>query len=149
MPNPPPNAYSPTSESGTQSPHKISLKSNGQISLRPTTLPVVSINAKKQSIGNKSLTTNKQINELRHISSIEFIDDESEVRQEMDDLKGKIDYCWSHMSDQLEVLQKCLAKEQLEQEDNAMIALAELKKVRDILKGTLKFSPNYSKNSVN
>ena len=90
MPNPPPNAYSPTSESGIQSSHKISPKSNGQIPVRPTTLPVTSINAKKQSISTKSLTTNKQFNELRHISSIEFIDDESEVRQEMNDLKGKI-----------------------------------------------------------
>lgn len=139
MPNPP--IHSLTTESMSVLPKKTSPKSNGP-AVRPTTLPVTSLNAKKLSNNSpKVSTTNKQINELRHISSIEFSDEDSEVRQEMNDLKFKMNYCWSHMTDQLEVLQKCLAKEQLEQEDDAMVALAELKKVRDILKGTLKFSP--------
>lgn len=129
---------------------KISPKSNGQLAQRPTTLGVQSMDGKmsisggspqkKTSIGGKPVA-----NELTHISSIDFppADEEWEqLREQNTELKLKIDYCWTHMSDQLEVLQRLFTTEQLTQEDNAMVALAELKKCRDVLKGTLKFTPN-------
>ncbi|RWS01123.1 TBC1 domain family member 5-like protein, partial [Dinothrombium tinctorium] len=53
--------------------------------------------------------------------------------------ENKINYCWTLINDQIRVLQKCLSEEEnLKNEDAIFIALAELKKVRDILKGTLK-----------
>ena len=52
----------------------------------------------------------------------------------------KLDYCWKHMTSQIETLQKCLANQALRSEDEIFVALAELKKVRDILKGSLKIN---------
>jgi len=54
-------------------------------------------------------------------------------------LRHTIDYCCQHMSVQLEALQRALAGERLTNEDQAMVAVAELKRCRDLLKGTLRF----------
>ncbi|KAI1287300.1 TBC1 domain family member 5 [Halotydeus destructor] len=54
---------------------------------------------------------------------------------------SKIDYCWKHLTSQIETLQRCLSVESgLKNEDQLFVALAELKKVRDILKGSLKMT---------
>lgn len=53
----------------------------------------------------------------------------------------KLEYCWKHLTSQIDVLQKCLARESnLKSEDEIFVALAELKKVRDVLKGSLRLA---------
>ena len=128
---------------------KTSLKSNGTAAQRPNSLSVRSsmdtISRNPSTSPAKKLSVNKKVNnELTHISSIDFPADEEldQLREEYNELKDKIEYCWTHMSDHLEILQRLLAKEPLSHDDEAMVALAELKKCRDILKGTLKFSAN-------
>lgn len=55
------------------------------------------------------------------------------------DLHSIVDYCWRLLSEQIDSLQKCLPREKsLNSEDEIFIALAQLKKVRDVLKGSLK-----------
>ena len=135
---PPPPASTPTKSSLT--------KGNGQSAQRPTSLSVSEASRKISAVNSspKKTSINNKVNELTHISAIDFPADEDAddvLRKENNELKLKIDYCWSHMSDQLDVLQKILAKEPMAHDDEAMVALAELKKCRDILKGTLKFSP--------
>lgn len=56
-----------------------------------------------------------------------------------DDLRSIVDYSWRLLSEQIESMQKCLSKEKnLHFEDDIFIALAQIKKVRDVLKGSLK-----------
>lgn len=56
-----------------------------------------------------------------------------------DDLHSIVDYCWRLLSDQIDSLQRCLPKEKsLDSEDEIFVALAQLKKVRDVLKGSLR-----------
>lgn len=56
-----------------------------------------------------------------------------------DDLHSIVDYCWRLLSEQIDSLQRCLPKEKsLHSEDEIFVALAQLKKVRDVLKGSLK-----------
>lgn len=56
-----------------------------------------------------------------------------------DDLHGIVDYCWRLLSEQIDSLQRCLPKEKsLHSEDEIFVALAQLKKVRDVLKGSLR-----------
>lgn len=56
-----------------------------------------------------------------------------------DDLHSIVDYCWRLLSEQIDSLQKCLPKEKsLHSEDEIFVALAQLKKVRDVLKGSLR-----------
>ena len=56
-----------------------------------------------------------------------------------DDLHSIVDYCWRLLSEQIDSLQRCLPKEKsLNSEDEIFVALAQLKKVRDVLKGSLK-----------
>lgn len=140
---PPPPA---SNSSNTKS--SLSTKGNGQSAQRPTSLSVSGANSSRKTSAvvspPKKTSISNKVNELTHISAIDFPTDEDSddlIRQENNELKLKIDYCCSHMSDQLEVLQKLLAKEPTAHEDQAMVALAELKKCRDILKGTLRFSP--------
>jgi hypothetical protein len=52
----------------------------------------------------------------------------------------RLEYCWKHLTCQVDIIQKCLSQEEgLKNEDQLYVALAELKKVRDVLKGSLKF----------
>lgn len=56
-----------------------------------------------------------------------------------DDLHTIVDYCWRLLSEQIDSLQRCLPKEKsLHSEDEIFVALAQLKKVRDVLKGSLR-----------
>lgn len=56
-----------------------------------------------------------------------------------DDLHSIVDYCWRLLSEQIDSLQRCLPKEKsLHSEDEIFVALAQLKKVRDVLKGSLR-----------
>lgn len=56
-----------------------------------------------------------------------------------DDLHSIVDYCWRLLSEQIDSLQRCLPKEKsLSSEDEIFVALAQLKKVRDVLKGSLR-----------
>lgn len=56
-----------------------------------------------------------------------------------DDLHSIVDYCWRLLSEQIDSLQRCLPNEKsLNSEDEIFVALAQLKKVRDVLKGSLK-----------
>lgn len=56
-----------------------------------------------------------------------------------DDLPSIVDYCWRLLSEQIDSLQRCLPKEKsLHSEDEIFVALAQLKKVRDVLKGSLR-----------
>lgn len=56
-----------------------------------------------------------------------------------DDLHSVVDYCWRLLSEQIDSLQRCLPNEKsLNSEDEIYVALAQLKKVRDVLKGSLK-----------
>lgn len=71
-----------------------------------------------------------------------------------DDLHSIVDYCWRLLSDQIDSLQRCLPKEKsLDSEDEIFVALAQLKKVRDVLKGSLRLEdeletlPGVNKNS--
>ncbi|CAG2103528.1 unnamed protein product [Medioppia subpectinata] len=127
-----------------QSVKNCSPKSYGPTAVRPTTLAVESVDARRQRPESvvRRAPNGKQENELTHISSIDFpTDGESdELKRENQDLRHQIDYCWRHMSSQLDALQRVLATERLAHEDDVMVALAELKKCRDVLKGTLKFS---------
>lgn len=51
----------------------------------------------------------------------------------------KLEYCLKHLEQQIEILQRCLSQEEnLSNEDQIFVALAELKKVRDVLKGSLR-----------
>lgn len=69
-----------------------------------------------------------------------------------DDLHSIVDYCWRLLSEQIDSLQRCLPKEKgLSSEDEIFVALAQLKKVRDVLKGSLRLEdelePSGSKNN--
>jgi len=56
-----------------------------------------------------------------------------------DDLHSIVGYCWRLLSEQIDSLQRCLPKEKsLHSEDEIFVALAQLKKVRDVLKGSLR-----------
>lgn len=56
-----------------------------------------------------------------------------------EDLHSIVDYCWRLLSEQIDSLQRCLPNEKsLNSEDEIFVALAQLKKVRDVLKGSLR-----------
>lgn len=61
-----------------------------------------------------------------------------------DDLHSIVDYCWRLLSEQIDSLQKCLPREKcLSSEDEIFVALAQLKKVRDVLKGSLRLEDEF------
>jgi len=71
------------------------------------------------------------------------------VSQELNHLHSQIQsmqsmsvYCAEKMTSHIDSLQECILKQRLENEDEMLIALAGMKQVRDILKGTLKFNQN-------
>ena len=56
-------------------------------------------------------------------------------------LNGKeLDYCCELLTDQIEILQKNLAEEELKNNDAIFLSIAKLKIARDLLKGTLKLN---------
>lgn len=59
---------------------------------------------------------------------------------QMTKLRSMNDYCWRRMTLHLDRLQDGLLKQKLQNEDELLLAVAGLKRVRDILKGTLTFS---------
>jgi len=62
----------------------------------------------------------------------------------------RLEYCWKHLTSQVEIIQKCLSQEEsLKNEDQLYVALAELKKVRDVLKGSLKFPDGVGAETAN
>lgn len=73
-------------------------------------------------------------NRIHHLTS-----KKSAKHHSYDDLHSIVDYCWRLLSEQIDSLQRCLPKEKgLHSEDEIFVALAQLKKVRDVLKGSLK-----------
>uniref|UniRef100_T1JG27 Rab-GAP TBC domain-containing protein n=1 Tax=Strigamia maritima TaxID=126957 RepID=T1JG27_STRMM len=70
------------------------------------------------------------------------VDDKPRLQGQLHDLQAMNAYCSSKMTIHLDRLQDCVLKQSLDCEDEMLIALAGLKQVRDILKGTLKFSSN-------
>lgn len=64
------------------------------------------------------------------------------LQGQLNDLQSMSSYCAQKMTAHIDRLQECILKQNLEEEDEMLIALAGLKQVRDILKGTLKFSHN-------
>lgn len=81
----------------------------------------------KSPLGSKSGITSRTSNAL-NLSTESY-----------DDLHSIVDYCWRLLSEQIDSLQKCLPKEKsLHSEDEIFVALAQLKKVRDVLKGSLR-----------
>lgn len=66
-----------------------------------------------------------------------------------DDLHSIVDYCWRLLSEQIDSLQRCLPKEKgLSSEDEIFVALAQLKKVRDVLKGSLRLEDELETNQA-
>lgn len=55
----------------------------------------------------------------------------------------KINFCCDLLTQQIEILQVTLAEEALKSDDKVFVALAQLKRARDILKGTLKYQENH------
>lgn len=65
-----------------------------------------------------------------------------------EDLHSIVDYCWRLLSEQIDSLQRCLPKEKsLHSEDEIFVALAQLKKVRDVLKGSLRLEDELESSS--
>lgn len=74
------------------------------------------------------LTSRKTPQEMRTLSKIREYDD------------NELDYCIELMTSQIDILQRTLSEEKLENGDIIFLALAKLKVSRDILKGTLKYN---------
>ncbi|XP_035657482.1 TBC1 domain family member 5-like [Branchiostoma floridae] len=64
------------------------------------------------------------------------------LQSKLHDMEAMCKYCSSKMDAHIGHLQDNMLQENLKHEDEAFLALAGLKQVRDILKGTLKFSTN-------
>ncbi|XP_078580871.1 TBC1 domain family member 5-like isoform X2 [Branchiostoma floridae x Branchiostoma japonicum] len=64
------------------------------------------------------------------------------LQSKLHDMEAMCKYCSSKMDAHISHLQDNMLQENLKHEDEAFLALAGLKQVRDILKGTLKFSTN-------
>ncbi|XP_078662530.1 TBC1 domain family member 5-like isoform X4 [Branchiostoma floridae x Branchiostoma belcheri] len=64
------------------------------------------------------------------------------LQSKLHDMEAMCKYCSSKMDAHISHLQDNMLQEDLKHEDEVFLALAGLKQVRDILKGTLKFSAN-------
>lgn len=114
---------------------------------------------------NNTLNGGKGTSEMKPVS-FEWIDDKAETSsgencrsrtcsssKEVEKLKYKIDFCSHYMSKHLDVLQtfmnthsKQLEKNNTDGEvENVLISIAEMKKIRDILKGSIAFESNLNK----
>lgn len=74
------------------------------------------------------LTSRKTPQEMRTLTKIREYED------------NELDYCIELMTSQIDILQKTLSEEKLENSDIIFLALAKLKVSRDILKGTLRYN---------
>ncbi|CAH1772712.1 unnamed protein product [Owenia fusiformis] len=64
------------------------------------------------------------------------------VQGQLNESQAMCTYCAGKMDEQIGKIQTTLLSQKLKNEDELLLALAGLKQVRDILKGTLKFSQN-------
>ncbi|XP_022244255.1 TBC1 domain family member 5-like isoform X2 [Limulus polyphemus] len=62
------------------------------------------------------------------------------LRAQVSEMEAMNNYCCKRMTHHLELLQDCMLKQSLDHEDEMFLAVAGLKRVRDILKGTVNFA---------
>lgn len=116
--------------------------------VRPKTLPLRKSNTDK----DLDLPEKKSFQEISSSSSHGSLYRRRQTPRELKIISGavfernytskKIEYCCGHLNSQINIFQKCLSEEvSLENEDELFKALAELKRIRDILNGTLRFLP--------
>lgn len=67
-------------------------------------------------------------------------DEVRQLKMELSELKSMGQYCCHRMTQHLDRLQFCMIHQELQHEDEMLLALAGLKRVRDILKGTVNFT---------
>ncbi|XP_023222366.1 TBC1 domain family member 5-like [Centruroides sculpturatus] len=67
-------------------------------------------------------------------------DEMKQLKMELSELKSMSQYCCHRMTQHLDRLQFCMIHQELQHEDEMLLALAGLKRVRDILKGTVNFT---------
>lgn len=84
--------------------------------------------------------TMKRTKELKKFKGANV--DAAYVLGQLNEIQTMCRSCSHKMTMHIERLQECVLRQRLENEDEMLIALAGLKQVRDILKGTLKFSDN-------
>nr|XP_006823900.1 PREDICTED: TBC1 domain family member 5-like isoform X1 [Saccoglossus kowalevskii]XP_006823901.1 PREDICTED: TBC1 domain family member 5-like isoform X2 [Saccoglossus kowalevskii] len=120
----------PSRGSGTMTPLDNVTPGTGKTPQSDAASKKTSIFGRPRSFSRK----NKEEEELQHKLSI--------VQGEYNDLQDMCMYCSTKMESLINNVQKELTKEKLQREDEIMLAIAGLKQVRDILKGTLKFSRN-------
>lgn len=118
-----------------QYPHR----SSDQLLLTPSPLVKEYEMREMQSTGSTSRNQDHKasrasLNSIRRSESALNLSTES-----YDDIHSIVDYCWRLLSEQIDSLQRCLSKEKdLTSEDEILVSLAQLKKVRDVLKGSLR-----------
>lgn len=64
----------------------------------------------------------------------------SALRKEVCEMRSVMDSCWRQMSTHVSLLQECVLSQSLEREDEIVLAIARLKRVRDTLKGAIEYA---------
>lgn len=96
-------------------------------------------NTASKAIGRKGSWSFKKSKDTK---SKDVPHDVSYLQGKLNDAQSMCSYCAQKMTIHIDRLQECVLHKKLENDDEMLIALAGLKQVRDILKGTLKYSQN-------
>jgi TBC1 domain family protein 5 len=119
----------------TSRPHSLSLPAKSALDNEANSTQSFQRNSSLDNKANPVSLARPVAREMKQIPSESMSSQSNNIKSQV-----QLDYCWKHLTLQIDTLQKCLSQEGLKNEDEIFVALAELKKVRDILQGSLKIA---------